>query len=238
MTTHWTLLPVAPAGAFAAAIAAGVRDCGYGTVRYGTVASYRGEAVFELDGQTIRAVGRPSRGSAEILTGRGDIVFYRPATPAEIAERQRHVLITHRSGGRLLWTDCDLDGQRYLCDRDGRRPIGADDSLSKLAADWARSSGLDWGSMVPEIPLHGFAWARYRGGVAIVEEDELQAYAPPGLPEQGWCEDHPWGGHTRGRDALACELRRLARLDGDPIPAEIGNAELMRGREVVDWRLS
>ena len=56
------------------AIAAGVEDDSYSTVRYGMVASYRGEAMVTLpNGSEWRCVGHGPQGNAETLARDGYI---------------------------------------------------------------------------------------------------------------------------------------------------------------------
>lgn len=58
------------------AIAAGVRDKSYNTVRYGWISSYGGEAeVTMADGSRWRCVGHSPRGSAEWVSREGFIEF-------------------------------------------------------------------------------------------------------------------------------------------------------------------
>lgn len=58
------------------ALAAGVRDKSYSTVRYGRVASYAGEAeVTMADGRRFRAIGHGPRGDAETLDRGGYVEF-------------------------------------------------------------------------------------------------------------------------------------------------------------------
>lgn len=65
------------------ALAAGVRDNSYGTVRWGRVASYSGEAVVTLeDGSRWRCVGRRPKGDAETVERQGYIEFI-PLPPEE-----------------------------------------------------------------------------------------------------------------------------------------------------------
>lgn len=60
----------------ALALAAGVRDASYGTVRWGTVADYRGEGVVTMaDGRRWRCVGHGPTGSAEVISRRGYVEF-------------------------------------------------------------------------------------------------------------------------------------------------------------------
>ena len=60
----------------ALALAAGVRDVSYGTVRWGTVADYRGEGIVTMaDGRRWRCVGHGPAGSAEVISRRGYIEF-------------------------------------------------------------------------------------------------------------------------------------------------------------------
>jgi len=72
---------------YALALAAGVRDCSYGTVRWGTVADYRGEGVVTMaDGRRWRCVGHGPTGSAEIIRKHGFIEMipldtFREVTP-------------------------------------------------------------------------------------------------------------------------------------------------------------
>lgn len=56
------------------ALANGVRDHSYSTVRWGTVASYGGEATITMaDGSLWRAVGYGPRGTAEYVSRDGGI---------------------------------------------------------------------------------------------------------------------------------------------------------------------
>lgn len=58
------------------ALAAGVRDTGYDTVRFGWVESYAGEAEVKMaDGSRWRCVGHRPRGSAEWVSRGGFIEF-------------------------------------------------------------------------------------------------------------------------------------------------------------------
>lgn len=65
------------------ALANGVRDCGYDTVRYGWVPSFSGEAeIVMADGRRWRAIGHRPRGSAEHVARNGWIEFV-PCDPSE-----------------------------------------------------------------------------------------------------------------------------------------------------------
>lgn len=58
------------------ALAAGVCDVSYRTVRWGVVASYSGEVIITMeDGSTWRAVGHGSTGTAEYVDKQGYIEF-------------------------------------------------------------------------------------------------------------------------------------------------------------------
>jgi len=58
------------------ALAAGVRDVSYGTVRWGRVADYRGEAIVTMaDGRRWRCVGHGPAGSAEVISRHGYVEF-------------------------------------------------------------------------------------------------------------------------------------------------------------------
>ena len=60
----------------ALAIAAGVRDTSYGTVRYGTITSYSGEGIVKMaDGRRWKCVGHGPSGNAEVVTRRGYIEY-------------------------------------------------------------------------------------------------------------------------------------------------------------------
>lgn len=61
----------------ALALAAGVLDVSYDTVRWGRVRAYRGEAVVTMaNGRRWRAVGRPQRGSPEVISRHGFVEWF------------------------------------------------------------------------------------------------------------------------------------------------------------------
>lgn len=61
---------------YALALAAGVKDAGYNTVRYGWISSYSGEAeVTMADGSRWRCIGHRPKGSAEWVSREGFIEF-------------------------------------------------------------------------------------------------------------------------------------------------------------------
>ena len=61
---------------YAVALANGIRDRSYSTVRWGRVADYSGEAIITMaDGRRWRAVGHGPEGGAEMISRHGWIEF-------------------------------------------------------------------------------------------------------------------------------------------------------------------
>lgn len=58
------------------ALAAGIEDRGYNTVRHGYVSSYRGIAIIQKeDGRKFRCIGHEPEGDAEVIMRNGFIEF-------------------------------------------------------------------------------------------------------------------------------------------------------------------